>query len=361
MINSEYFLKKSILQRRNEHKIADPGLFEKAIHAFALLGHLAESGMDFIFKGGTSLLLHIPEPQRLSIDIDILCSEDPEKLVSFLEKISIMSPFLRFEEDARGHRGLPERRHFKFYYDSKISQKEDCVLLDVVEEDNCQLPVEEKTIQAIFFETKKDIKVKVSTIEGLLGDKLTAFAPNTIGVPFVTGSGADHSLQVVKQLFDVGQLFNVAEDFKIVFEAYESSFKQENSYKDEKYTKEQVLDDTAEIALKLCRINMKGHKPSDTSESLISGIRKIQNHLISNRFRQDIEAKIAASKAYMLTKMIKAGSFELLSKYGKYTQSQEQIDFIRNISMNTQLDKLKKINPEAFYYLVLGLKATEIY
>ena len=80
MIKSICFSEKTIIARRDKFKIADPGLFEKAIHAFALLGHIAESRMDFIFKGGTSLLLHIPQPQRLSIDIDILCSETSRKL-----------------------------------------------------------------------------------------------------------------------------------------------------------------------------------------------------------------------------------------------------------------------------------------
>jgi RNA 3'-terminal phosphate cyclase len=64
MIKSICFSEKAISARRDKLKIADPGLFEKAIHAFALLGHIAESRMDFIFKGGTSLLLHIPQPQR---------------------------------------------------------------------------------------------------------------------------------------------------------------------------------------------------------------------------------------------------------------------------------------------------------
>jgi len=48
----------------------DPVLVEKTIHAFALLGYLVQIKENFVFKGGTSLLLHVPEIKRLSIDID---------------------------------------------------------------------------------------------------------------------------------------------------------------------------------------------------------------------------------------------------------------------------------------------------
>jgi hypothetical protein len=47
-------------KKRKELRGVDPGLLERALHAFALLGHLAESELKFVFKGGTSLLLHVP-------------------------------------------------------------------------------------------------------------------------------------------------------------------------------------------------------------------------------------------------------------------------------------------------------------
>ncbi len=52
-------------EKRKELKGVDPSLLERALHAFALLGHLAESDLKFVFKGGTSLLLHVPVTRRL--------------------------------------------------------------------------------------------------------------------------------------------------------------------------------------------------------------------------------------------------------------------------------------------------------
>ena len=44
----------------------DVGLIERTVFAFGLLEALVESGLKFIFKGGSSLLLLLPSPLRLS-------------------------------------------------------------------------------------------------------------------------------------------------------------------------------------------------------------------------------------------------------------------------------------------------------
>ncbi|MFH1029111.1 MAG: nucleotidyl transferase AbiEii/AbiGii toxin family protein, partial [Pseudomonadota bacterium] len=68
---------------------------------FALLGHLAESGLEFVFKGGTSLLLHAPAIRRLSIDIDIICCSPAEALDRVLQQISKVAPFIDYKDDER--------------------------------------------------------------------------------------------------------------------------------------------------------------------------------------------------------------------------------------------------------------------
>jgi stage V sporulation protein SpoVS len=49
-----------IQRKKAEIRATDAGILERVIHAFALLGHLKECGLDFVFKGGTSILLHTP-------------------------------------------------------------------------------------------------------------------------------------------------------------------------------------------------------------------------------------------------------------------------------------------------------------
>ena len=54
----------------------DPSLLERVLFAFGLLEAITRVGMPFLFKGGTSLMLILDHPQRLSTDIDILCAPD---------------------------------------------------------------------------------------------------------------------------------------------------------------------------------------------------------------------------------------------------------------------------------------------
>ncbi|MFC1453186.1 nucleotidyl transferase AbiEii/AbiGii toxin family protein [Verrucomicrobiota bacterium] len=63
--------RRRIDEKRTDLRVADPGLLEKCIHALQLLGRLTEAGgFDFVFKGGTSMVILMPAPKRLSIDID---------------------------------------------------------------------------------------------------------------------------------------------------------------------------------------------------------------------------------------------------------------------------------------------------
>ena len=54
----------------------DPILIEKMILALTLLENMSSSGLEFIFKGGTSMLLVMGVPMRFSIDLDIVMESD---------------------------------------------------------------------------------------------------------------------------------------------------------------------------------------------------------------------------------------------------------------------------------------------
>ena len=142
---------------------------EKCLHAFELLGRLQQEGLDFVFKGGTSLLLRIPEPHRLSIDIDIVCRD------ARLERVlgnCVGTPFTRVEEDKRRHNHPPRRRHWNFHYNSVNPEgaAEPYVILDVLEEDVLYPDVETIPIAASFLEPDHAISVRVPTIDNLLAE-----------------------------------------------------------------------------------------------------------------------------------------------------------------------------------------------
>ena len=92
--------------------VSDPGLIERALYAFGLLEAIKSVGMPFCFKGGTSLMLILEKPARLSTDIDILV--EPETDVDdYIDKASRIFPFLNKEEDIRKGKNGIVKRHFK--------------------------------------------------------------------------------------------------------------------------------------------------------------------------------------------------------------------------------------------------------
>ena len=50
----------------------DPALLERVVYAFGLLEAIRRVELPFCFKGGTSLMLLLEHPGRLSTDIDIV-------------------------------------------------------------------------------------------------------------------------------------------------------------------------------------------------------------------------------------------------------------------------------------------------
>ena len=110
---------------------ADPSILERTVFAFGLLEAIRRVELPFIFKGGTSLLLLLEEPRRLSTDIDIIVKPGTE-LKDSIERAGRIFPFLSVEEDNRKGVNDIEKRHFRFRFQSPRTEKEISILLDVV-------------------------------------------------------------------------------------------------------------------------------------------------------------------------------------------------------------------------------------
>lgn len=326
-------------------------MLEKALHAFALLGHLAESDLKFVFKGGTSLLLHLPVIRRLSIDIDILCSAPAAELERILDEVAKVPPFIGYEKQNRGYRGMPERSHFKFFYTPLDTRNPaPYVFLDVVEELEIPHDVIVKAITPSILEIRREIPVTIPTVESLLADKLTAFAPRTTGVPFAPANGqpAD-TMQIVKQLFDVGELFNLAEDLTAVRRVYQKVFALENEYRGGGFTPADALEDTLQASLSLSMHRLKGVKDSPEALLFDDGARKLTSHLVDHRFNLDM-AKLAAAKTALVARLIvKEDSGSSLAAFRSIPTNEELGQLVITGEWE-RLNRLKSINPEAFWY-----------
>lgn len=171
------------------------------------------------FRGGTALHKVYLKPQaRLSIDVNIICppGTDIEKYLAGYKEFG----FIRREEDYRERKSADvPATHSKFHYQiayNSALQRTEYILLDVLYEESHYNKVNTVSIESPFVKWETiPPKVKVPSVEDILGDKLTAFAPNTSGIPY-TKNGVSRSLEIMKQLYDVGRLFDKAEDISVI-------------------------------------------------------------------------------------------------------------------------------------------------
>lgn len=324
--------------------LRDPGLLEKCIYALQLLGLLADSGMPFVFKGGTSMVLLLEHLRRLSIDIDIV-SETPGTVdLTFLRHLAKESQFVRVEEDERGTHRLPHRRHFKFYYNSAYASIDSYVMLDVLQERNlypttCRLP-----IRASFIEAERVVDVTLPTVDALLADKLTAFAPNTVGVRLT----AENNMQVIKQVVDVGELFTQATDLTLIRRTYAAICAAEIGYRGGGLTQAMALDDTIETARRISVIRLRGAPQDEATPLIDAGMKRMGNHLLGSFAMDDL--KTAAARAACLAALIRNPDSPLTLNDLRYDPSQALELTPLTIARFPLLNRLKVTNPEAFFY-----------
>jgi len=339
----------------NKHKEinADPILVEKAIYAFELLGDLIENGVHFIFKGGTGLMLLIPGFKRLSIDIDIMITEsENESLNNAFNGIIKEGIFNRWEEDKRSLNHKITKRHFKFYYISTVEKRESYILLDIVQSNYSFLNTIKRPIILPLFEIEKEIKVMVSTINTYFGDKLTAFAPNSIGIPY----GRNKSMEIIKQLFDLGILFEHITDLKEISQTYKNISQIEASYRDIKTPINIFLDDSINTSFLICQLNFRGSIKDKYTKELRDGITRVKSHVLSGKYSH-LNAKEDASKVACIASLIKDNRFKIDIKGLKLDK--KYIGKIKDINLPDEfsiLNKLKVVSPESFYLWAIATK-----
>src|SRR5260221_8895973 len=349
MIADRCFTREWQTRKREELGGCDPVLLEKTVHAFALLDALAARGLGFVLKGGTSLLLRLPRIRRLSIDADIFCHEPAEKLDPLLAEISRTHPFTGVTEDDRGEDRLPARRHFKFSY-TPLDPKNPApfVLLDVVHERNVYPHVESVPLRTAFLES--DGALLVPTVGGLLGDKLTAFGPNTTGVPL----NEQRVMQFMKHLFDIGELFNAASDLAAVRAAYDQVFAVENGFRGGKFTKALALQDAFGTAYRITQAGFANAPKDGRDELLDAGRRQIGSHLVGVKFRRE-EMKIAPAKTALLASAVRADAPPAFSSLRYDDTKLAGLRDVRFDAVHSAAGKLKAI-PEAMWLWAEALR-----
>lgn len=341
MINKECFTKYWLDKIKSDYPLVDPTILEKSIYAFELLSLLKEEGLDFIFKGGTALLILLPEPKRLSIDVDILTSVSKNQLEKHLDSIIKKEIFFEWKENPRTETKIP-KKHYKLFFNSVINtNKNSSITLDVLFENNPYPKTESKIIQSKFFNTDYDIFLTVPSINSILGDKLTAFAPKTTGIPF----GVNKSMQINKQLFDIGELFDFSDDIKEIRSSFDIFVKIESDYREKSFSSEEVIKDIFEISLLISQIRLRGGIENEITNEFIQGMKALRTHLIFGKYNEEHTKLNSAKAAFLVSAFGKEIDFNILKQYDFNKLTNDKLTGDLAI-----LEKLKTILPNSYYY-----------
>jgi hypothetical protein len=343
MISKETLTTEWLNKISEQNGNADLILLEKVIRALFLLEGLAESGLPFVFKGGTALMLMLGSTRRLSIDIDIMIEEETE-LDEIFHRITELKDFLRFEIQRRNTVSGIKKAHYKFYY-TPISQTrgdEEYVLLDILIEKHTYQYVRLIPIESRFLKHEGElIQVHVPSIDDILGDKLTAFAPNTTGIPYEKGD-EKRGKEIIKQLYDIGTAIDVAIDVGIISKTFHAIAKTELGYRNTGGSSSDVLSDIYETAL---LISTSGIIGKGDFKTLQTGITQTASFIFSGKYHLP-DAITHAAKAAYLSKLIQHGK----TKIEHFTGEEQVSDWIIGEPLHSKLNKLKKTNVEAFFY-----------
>lgn len=346
MINKETYTIDWILNLKNKlGKHIDAKLIEKVIWALTLLEQLQINGLNFTFKGGTALVLATEKPKRFSIDIDIITEHSEKEITAVLQKIVDDKIFLSWEDDNnRKHSPDAPIGHFKSYYKSVIDGNIEPILLDLLFTPNPYPETKEVPIKHPWLITSGDeVTITMPTFDAILGDKLTAFAPKTTGILYSKNRPAE----IIKQLYDIAFLFDNITDLTVVKNSYNKVVQEEIGFRKLDITAKEVLEDTWVACYTLAERNEK----SEDFKQLKKGITNFTNFPIE-LFRID-QAITAAAKVAYLTQLIQNDQDGIIEKF---TNPLEIKEWSIEDTQYNKLNKLKKNNPESFYYWYKSLQ-----
>jgi hypothetical protein len=321
----------------------DKILVEKVIRVLLLVEGLVESGLPFVFKGGTALMVLLGSTRRLSIDVDIVTKvkEDLEKKFDTIIQKKWFNKFSKQEREARTEIDL---EHYKFYYTPvhRTSQAEEYILLDILFENSRYQKVSRVSIDSSFVQQERDpLQVDIPCHEDMLGDKLTAFPPNTTGIPYKK-NGQSQAMEIIKQLYDIGCLFETVKDIEIISKTFMAFAETELGYRKMDINPAIVIQDIIDTAMLICT---RGKDGKGDFEALQQGIIQVKQFIFSESYQIE-KAIIHSARAAYLAKIIDLN----INKIERFQAPDQIKDWDIQPPFNTRLNKLKKSNPEAFFY-----------
>ncbi len=256
-------------------------LAEQAVHCLELVAELVETGLNFQFKGGNSLLLVLGEPQRFSIDVDIASDQSREEIENVLNKlISQFGVFTRWER--RQHKTKPwiPLSSYYLYYNSLFDPSPDVnIMLDVQMRRSAYRTEFREVICGTLY--KSSTKCELPLPSSIISDKLLTLGPSTLGIPVGRGKEA----QRLKHVYDVSRLLGTEPDVDMMRESFASCLKQENELQGTSHEVKAIVKDTLSF---LWSTAAHENKPELTGAPVldenIKGLEPFSKHLFESGY-----------------------------------------------------------------------------
>lgn len=293
-------------------------------------------------------MLHLDTSRRLSIDVDIVCPPGLD-IREYIGKYGSEYGFLEATEIDRNSRtGVPKSHaEYRYAVTYPSGRPTDKILLDVLYADIKYNEVVSLAIKSPLLKQEGEpMMVQCPGLKDMLGDKLTAFAPHTTGIPFFKGED-EFFMEIMKQLYDVSSIIDRVDNLTEVRNTYSQLVPIELGYRKlNRLTEADVLKDTYDCALNIC---LRGALDKKEYGYYAKGARSVNSFIIPENYNADIAIRDAAKVAY-LVRLIQTGNNHV--KHYKHEMDEELADaLIQNRQLN-KLNSIKKISLEAFFYLL---------
>lgn len=286
------------------HRGAVPAaLAEQAVACLELAAELAGTGLEFVFKGGNSQLILLPEPRRFSIDVDIATGATREQVVAAVETVARHDFFTRWTH--RQHKTkpwLPLTSFEVFYQSHSTNEAESLVMLDAILQP-CPYPAQRRAV-ACGNLYRSGAEVSVPTVPGLIGDKLLTLGPFTLGIPV----GKKKAGQRLKHLFDVAHLATLTADYAAIRRSLDACLAQELAIQQRTMPLAEVVADT------LAFLALPGQYPEEPAADagspllgeIVTGRPQLATHLFAQSYPWAELQRDAARVANLLTAVMAA-------------------------------------------------------
>ena len=291
-------------------------------------------------------MLLLGSSRRLSIDIDIVCKPGTN-VWEYLERYAGEYGFTGVKEVSRKARTNVPKSHAAYEYlvsyPAGYSSGE--ILLDVLYEDIDYTRVLSLPIESPLLKTDGEpALVQIPSLEDMLGDKLTAFAPHTTGIPFFKDE-RPFSMEIMKQLFDVSSIMDRTDTLETVISTFHKLVPIELGYRGlDTLTAQDVLKDAYDTAMNIC---LYGALNKQEYNYLTDGAHRVNSFILIENYTMERAVRDAAKVAY-LTRLIQTGTNEV-RHYSKDADAALATALIEVQELN-KLNRLKKVNAEAFFY-----------